>query len=99
MTRTDSEPNEDTPLVCERCHQPILLMESRESYSATIDGRFLHSACVGALCLEVLGLMLRLGVRLQVQFPDSSSGIGHEEPLPPDPVTGGQCQPDELIPF
>ena len=99
MKRTDREAEDPSPLFCERCHKPIGRTERRESYSATIDGRWIHSACVEALCLEVLGLMLRLGVRLQVEFPDSASGIGQEKPLPPDPVTGGQCQPDAFIPF
>ena len=54
MNATDLETK---PATCERCKQRIAQEERRESYAIPHDGRWVHSACVGELCREVLALM------------------------------------------
>lgn len=57
---TPHKQGEPAPIACVRCAKPIHASEARESYTYPSDGRYVHSACVGELCREVLDLMARV---------------------------------------
>ena len=61
-------------MTCELCHGPVAPNQAREPYAYPPDGRCVHSACVGELCRELMGLMARVPDDVRQQWDDWAAG-------------------------